>query len=230
MGLHFRMLLLVLWSLSFYGYPQEKKEGEPEKKDLKPIFEGGSDPSLFTKVSGNWQSAKHKGKAVLSLGPEPVQECRTEMGPYLRSYNVSISAKVFSKQKSRIKPRMGVGLFGKNGFILRLAPGQKRIELVQYGEVIAEAPLQWKSETWQFLELTVTGETHHWQVSGRTWGDSQSKPELPTLEKAVYPSEVTHPVSGRAFLTGSPFSGYPILYDEVIVRQESKSESEKGDE
>ena len=123
---------------------------------------------------------------------------------------------------------MGVGLFGKNGFFLRLAPGRHRIELVQYGEVIAEAPLQWDSATWQHLELKVAATGTYWKVTGTTWSENLSKPELPTLEKKVYPSTVTHPLSGRAFLTGAPFSGHPIFYDEVEVEVRSEAAKQSG--
>lgn len=227
MRLDSHLLLLICSGMAALGHAQEKGTDPEVKKNPEVIYKMGSDLSLLTKVSGDWEKAKFQGKSVLRLNPEPIQENRIEIGNYLPSYKVSISAKVCSPQNKRIKSRMGVGLFGGNGFFLRLAPGRHRIELVQYGEVLAEAPLQWDSETWQHLELKVTPEETFWKVSGTTWAENQSKPELPTLEKKVYPSRVTHPLSGRAFLTGSPFGGHPIYYDEVEVRSEAAKESGK---
>lgn len=227
MRLLYPLALIMFSGLAIPAFPQEKEADEEEKKPPDVIFKMGSDLSLFTKVSGSWKFADYEGKSVLRLAPEPIQESRIEMGAYLRSHNVGISAKVFSSQKRRIRSRMGVGLFGGNGFFLRLAPGRHRIELVQYGEVIAEAPLQWDSKTWRYLEFEVIDEETHWIVRGTSWDEEESKPELPTLEKKVYPLSLTHPLAGRAFLTGAPFGGYPILYDEVEVRSEAAKKVEK---
>ena len=228
-----RLPLLVLScvvSVSFPAISQEStNEAEAEQqKDPSILFQSRPEISFLTQVAGKWSLYQLKGDNIFRLDPEPLRHGIAEIGPYLRSYDLSISARFLAKKKSRIGPRMGLGLYGKNGLTLRLAPSHNRIELVQYGEVLAQAPLRWKSEAWHHLKLTVTAEATHWKVAGKTWAHHRPKPLQPSLLYELSPGALTHPLSGRAFLCGSPFSGYPIFYDDIAVRRVEKTASDKA--
>ena len=94
MRLHYQLVLVTFWGLTISSYAQEKETDAETKKNPGVIFKMSSDLSLLTKITGAWENADYKGKSVLRLDPEPIQESRIEMGAYLSSYNVSISAKV----------------------------------------------------------------------------------------------------------------------------------------
>lgn len=209
--------LFVLLSLTANA---QEKEAAKDVADPNVLFQSGTKSALFATVTGSWKSYDYKGKKIIRLNPEPVQQCRVELGPILRTYNVSIKTKVLAENKRRLSPRMGVGVFGEYGFFLRLTPARKKLELVQYGEVIAEAPCEWQPSRWQFIMLRVTAQATHWKVEGTTWAEGKPEPKKATLTHKAFPADVTHPLYGRASLVGSPFNGLPIYYDEILVLKE----------
>ena len=170
-------IVLLLFCFLDMGNAQNKTK---ETKDPRVIFKSGTPTALFKTVSGIWKSYELKGKKMIRLSPEPIQQCRLEMGPSLRTYNVSVSTKTLAKNKGRLNPRMGVGLFGEFGFFLRLVPAREKMELVQYGEVIAECPLQWDPSKWQFIKLKVTAADTHWKVEGKTWREGKPNRRNPS--------------------------------------------------
>lgn len=192
---------------------------QEETEDPEFIFHSNSENALFSVVRGSWRHKEFEGRKLIRLSPEPIEECRVDLGPTLRSYDLTISAKILGKCQGRLCPRMGVGLFGKYGFTLRLAPGHGRLELVQYGEIIASETCKWQSATWHYIELQMLAATNHWILEGRTWSDEVPRLESPTFSHKAYPGTMTHPLSGKAFLTASPYNGLPIFFDEVVLRK-----------
>ncbi|MDF1755127.1 MAG: hypothetical protein P1U89_20225 [Verrucomicrobiales bacterium] len=193
-------------------------EKKPEK-DPNVIFDSESDSAQFATISGIWKSFEDEGEKMIRLSPEPIRDSRVDIGPILPTYNITVTAKVLAKEKGRLKPMMGVGIFGDFGITLRVAPARKKLELVQYGEIIADAPCEWVSARWFFIELTMKAQATAWRLEGKIWDAEKEKPEAPTLIHEALPASMTHQLYGRAFLTGAPYTGLPIFYDKVTVRK-----------
>ena len=238
------LLLIFLLTRAIPACAQSTAKDSPERQ-LEVIFDASASGALFSTVSGKWGKLVKGGNSMIQLNGEPVVESRVEMGPYLRNNEVVMSAKVKGRAKAGLKPRMGVGVYGKNGFFLRLAPARDMVEIAQYGEVIAEAPYEWDPEKWHHLELTIVVATEktHWVVSGKAWPDDGEKPEVPVVVHRATLASLIFPLAGKAFLTGSPYNGYPILFDDAVLKKikpppppkedgqdENKEKVEEGEE
>ncbi|MCB1087197.1 MAG: hypothetical protein KDM63_09140, partial [Verrucomicrobiae bacterium] len=176
----------------------------------------GPTPSDYFVVDGEWSIADLDGGKVLKLTEEPLVDGQLQLGESLKETGGSIVAKVKAEKKRRSFPRFGVGLHGMSGFRLRLVPVQNKIELVRNEEVVASADLTWQSGQWWFLELSVTRANEGWSVAGRAWPDGGSRPEQATIETTS-----TEPkFSGKASVSGTPFAGLPIFFDEIVIRKE----------
>jgi len=210
---------IFLGFFALAGLGQEKK-ASPGAQAEEPalLFASRNAGALFAPITGSWRFYDNEGINIIRLTPQPVRECRLEMGPKLRGPGYSISAKTQAKAKSRLFPKMGVGLYGANGLCLLLAPGHQRLELVQYGETIAQDPLTaWKEEIWWTLELRVTPQDRHGKIEARAWPSDAPRPEKAALEREMALEMLPLPLSGRAFVTASPYSGLPVYFDEVVV-------------
>ncbi len=189
------------------------------------IFDAMEKGALFSPVEGDWRKFEEEnGRNLIRLSGEPVVASRVEMGPYLRENELVMSANVMGKARKRLKPRMGLGLYGKNGFFLRLAPARGALELVQHGEILVETPYPWKSEEWHRLELaiTVTEDRSRWTLEARAWPDGEDRPEEPVLVWPFRQEEQIFPLAGKAFLCGSPYNGLPIFFDEAVLRKAAR--------
>jgi hypothetical protein len=54
-----------------------------------------------------------------------------------------------------------------------------------------------------------------WTIGGSAWPEGKSEPNKWMLSL----SEEEEPVAGRASVLGSPFSGTPIWFDDLMVEQ-----------
>lgn len=214
------VLLIAQSSPELFGEDKNK----PVEAPTNILFDSEAESARYLSVSGSWRAYEFEGEQMIRLTPEPVQQCRVELGELLKDYHISITAKVLGKERKRLKPRMGVGIFGEYGFTLRIAAGKNQLELVQYGEVIAASPFNWVSAQWHFIELEMEPEATFWRLSGRVWPSGSEKPATPQLVHDVFPSTLTHSLYGRAFLVGSPFNGLPLFFDKVEVRNTSRNQ------
>ncbi len=126
---------------------------------------------------------------------------------------VSVVVKIHAESKRRSAPRFGAGLHGVGGFRLRAAPAGKTVEIVKDDEVLAAAPLEWKSGSWTWVELSVIPVGEGSLIEGRVWEEGQQRPEKPTV---TAPSSKP-PGQGKASVWGGPYAGLPIRFDDITV-------------
>jgi hypothetical protein len=125
-----------------------------------------------------------------------------------------VRARVHSESSKRLAPRFGVGLNGVAGYRLLVTPGQDRLELLKDQEAVASAPLEWKSGTWTWLHLQIRKIAEgSWIIEGRAWADGTPEPKDWSISFEV--SEA--PPAGKASIWGAPYSGKPILFDDLSV-------------
>lgn len=175
----------------------------------------GSLPGGATAVAGKW--AIHAASKTLRAMPEPLLDGWLEFGPEIREKGATIVASGRATGKGRLKSRLGVGLYGRNGFQLRTAPARQEIELVRRGEVLLRRPFETTPEDLCHLELSVVGERQHWIVSGRAWTEEGARPEEALFDHKVFAVELQFPLAGRPVLFATPFSGEPVVFTAAVV-------------
>jgi hypothetical protein len=174
--------------------------------------EVGSLPGEFLVLDGNFEVKESAGNKFLQLPGAPLDNFGLLFGPALKEDAVA-SARFFGEAKGRRYPTFEVGLNGVGGYRLKVSPGRKQLELYRSDALKKSIPLDWKPGRWTHLKLTVLNEGGKWSVSGKFWQEGASEPAEPSI--AHVDSEA--PPNGRASIFGSPFSGAPILFDDLLV-------------
>jgi hypothetical protein len=187
-----------------------------DKMLFKSDFESakvGSLPEELMVLAGEFSVSDIGGNKALELPGNPLEDFGALFGP-AESDGIAVRARVFSESSKRLAPRFGVGLDGVAGYRLLVAPGQNRLQLLKDQEAVASAPLEWKSGTWTWLHLQIREvSAGKWFIEGRAWADGSPEPNEWSISFEV--SE-TPPV-GKASLWGAPYSGKPILFDDLSV-------------
>jgi hypothetical protein len=187
-----------------------------DKMLFKSDFESanvGSLPEELMVLAGEFSVSDIGGNKALELPGNPLEDFGALFGP-AESDGIAVRARVFSESSKRLAPRFGVGLDGVAGYRLLVAPGQNRLQLLKDQEAVASAPLEWKSGTWTWLHLQIREvSAGKWFIEGRAWADGSPEPNEWSISFEV--SET--PPSGKASLWGAPYSGKPILFDDLSV-------------
>ena len=175
-------------------------------------------PDEFLVLDGDFAVKQEGGNKYLELPGAPLDAFGFMFGPSARHGN-EISARMFGTKKGRRFPVFGVSLNGVNGYRLQVTPAKRAIELLKAGAVVAKVPFRWGGGEWLRLALRVeqTGEDE-WTVSGTVWADEEKAPAKPTL---TY-KETKEPRNGKPSIWGSPYSGTPIRYDDIVVKKIAK--------
>ncbi|MEM9480923.1 MAG: hypothetical protein AAGA58_14810 [Verrucomicrobiota bacterium] len=176
-------------------------------------------PSQFIEIEGRFSVAGEEENKFLRLTPEPLGENAVIFGESSIGMIV-LEARFRSEKKRRTSPRFSLGAHGTKGFRLRLVPQRKQVELIKdETEQVATASYDWESGAWTWLKLSITpeeGET--WKVEGWVWKDG----EEPPTEASITYSYGEHPGTGKATLWGTPYSGFPIDFDDVKLTVEPR--------
>ena len=178
----------------------------------------GEVPEDFLVLDGDFAVKQSNGNKYLELPGAPLDSFGFMFGPSARHGN-EISARMFGTKKGRRYPVFGVALNGVNGYRLQVAPAKRAIELLKGSAVVAKVPFRWGGGEWLRLALWVeqTGDTE-WTVSGKVWVDGKAAPAQPTITH----KETKEPRNGRPSIWGSPYSGTPIRYDDIVVKKTTK--------
>ncbi len=178
----------------------------------------GEVPEDFLVLDGDFAVKQSNGNKYLELPGAPLDAFGFMFGPSARHGN-EISARMFGTKKGRRFPVFGVALNGVNGYRLQVAPAKRAIELLKGSAVVAKVPFRWGGGEWVRLALRVeqTGAAE-WTVSGRVWADSKKAPAKPTITH----TETKEPRNGKPSIWGSPYSGTPIRYDDIVVKKSAK--------
>lgn len=178
----------------------------------------GEVPEDFLVLDGDFSVKQEEGNKYLELPGAPLDAFGFMFGPSARHGN-EISARMFGTKKGRRYPVFGIALNGVNGYRLQVAPAKRAIELLKGSAVVANVPFRWGGGEWLRLALRVeqTGAAE-WTVSGRVWADGKKAPAKPTITH----KETKEPRNGKPSIWGSPYSGTPIRYDDIVVKKTAK--------
>ena len=206
----FPLLLLLLGLASF-----STQAAEPLYQKNFEQTEIGGVPSDFLVLDGNFEVKEEDGKKYLELAGAPLDSFCIIFGPSAK-YGNEISARIFGTKKGRRYPVFGVALNGVNGYRLQVAPAKRSIELLKGTSVIANTAFRWSGGSWLNLSLNVLQTANNeWTINGRVWEEGKKAPTSPTLTH----KEMKEPRNGKPSIWGSPFSGTPIRYDDIVVRK-----------
>ena len=180
--------------------------------------ETGNVPDEFLVLDGDFAVKAESGNKYLELPGAPLDAFGFMFGPSARHGN-EISARMFGTKKGRRFPVFGVALNGVNGYRLQVTPAKRAIELLKAGAVAAKVPFRWSGGEWLRLALRVEQtDDAEWTISGKVWADGKKAPAKPTL---TY-KETKEPRNGKPSIWGSPYSGTPIRYDDIVVKKIAK--------
>jgi len=234
-GSLYRSIAITCLFFSIASCGEEKKEAEKDTAkatDFAVEVKGDQETLTdeFTVQSGKWKVGD-KPKCF-QVAAEPLLESRIEFGPEYRETGVTLTGELWADSARRSYPRMGLGLFGKNGFFLRLFPAQHRIELVRRGVVLAQKPFAWKSGEHYLMELSVQAEEKDWRVTGAVWPKSGKRPVKPQISYLAWSDELLFPLAGRSSAVATPFAGLPVSFNRIKIykgKYEGKPLTEKAE-
>ena len=178
----------------------------------------GKVPDDFLVLDGAFAVKEQGGNKFLELPGAPLDAFGFMFGPSARHGN-EVIARMFGTKKGRRYPVFGVALNGVNGYRLQVAPAKRAIELLKGSTVVAKVPFRWAGGEWLRLALRVQQTSDvEWTISGKVWVDGKAVPANPTITH----KETKEPRNGKPSIWGSPYSGTPIRYDDIIVNKIAK--------
>lgn len=204
--------LLCFLMGSFAAFSGDAYQNDFEKAD---VGKAAGDLEFLVIGDGDFKVAQDEKSKVLELAPTPLETYGCLFGPTeVEDIEVQISA--FSTLAGRRFPVFGTGLSGVGGYILRVNPSKKMLELLKGEEVKASAPYAWKTGTWTVVRLSVKKvKDGQWTVSGKAWERGGEEPK----EALVKFDDAEKPLSGRASIWGIPYASTPIRFDDLAVRK-----------
>ena len=206
-------LINLLFAVTFFTL--ETHAADPLYNANIDNTEVGEVPDDFLVLDGDFSVQKENGKKFIELPGAPLDSFGIMFGPSARHGN-EISARIYGTKKGRRYPVFGVAMNGVNGYRLQVAPAKRSIELLKGNNVIAKTAFRWPSGSWLRLSLSIikTNESE-WSINGNVWEDGGEKPTKPTLSH----KETKEPRNGKPSIWGSPYSGTPIRYDDIVVNK-----------
>ena len=193
--------------------------------DSKTLYENnfeksavGSVPDEFLVLDGAFKVQQEGGNKLLELPGTPLDAFGLLFGPTEKN-GIAVSARIFGTNQGRRFPAFGVGLNGVGGYKLQVSPAKKLIELYR-GETLKKSVAHgWTPGQWTHLRLQIQkAKDGGWIVAGKIWAESEKEPTAPTISI----DEKEEPSAGRASIWGMPYSGTPIRFDDLAVKQLSE--------
>jgi hypothetical protein len=176
----------------------------------------GPAPEDFLVLDGEFTVKESEGNKYLELPGAPLDTFGVLFGPTTNA-GVCVSARIFGTAKGRRFPQFGVGLGGQNGYKLKVSPAKDAVEIYRADEAVAAVPFHWKTGVWTMLKLRVAqADGPKWKIEGKVWPQTAAEPQ----EWTIAFEETAAPHPGRASLWGSPVSGTPIQFDDLLLTAE----------
>jgi hypothetical protein len=172
-------------------------------------------PKDFLVLDGDFAVKESEGRKVLELPGSPLDTFGVLFGSATNS-GISVSARIYGTAKGRRAPGFGVGLNGVDGFKLKVSPGKNSLEIYKGDVSVASVPFDWKSGSWTMFRLRLRQTGSVWKVEGKAWVQTAPEPK----EWMISLDESSPPHQGRPSIWGSPYSGTPIRFDDLIVTAE----------
>ncbi len=169
-------------------------------------------PSDVMIMAGGFEVKQDGANKVLELPGEPLDTFGMLFGPSTKD-DITATARFFGTKKGRKFPTFGLSLNGVGGYRLQVSPAKNAIEFVKGDETKLSVPYTWTSDKWTTLRITVRKEGAGWVIEGKAWAEGENEPQKPMIT-AEEPKE---PAAGRAGIWGSPYSGTPIRFDDLLI-------------
>ena len=178
------------------------------------VAEVDSVPDGMMVLAGDFSVKSDGTNRFLELPGAPLDSFAVQFGP--GGKDLSVITRIRATKKGRRMPTFGVGLGGVSGWKLQVAPAKDAVELLKDQETKASVGYAWKSGEWVHLRLSIyQGETGDWKITGKVWRSNETEPKMALISF----TEKDEPVSGRASIIASPFSGMPIWFDDLVVEK-----------
>jgi hypothetical protein len=185
----------------------------------KPVYENDFEMGTVDKtpegalaIAGDFTIKADGANKVLELPGEPLDTFGVLLGPAGEG-GLSATARFFGTKTGRKFPAFGISLGGVGGYRLIVSGGKKALEIFKGDEAVKSVPFEWASGEWTRLRLQVRKAGGGWIVEGRAWPAATAEPQ--TWQVSIDVQEV--PPGGRAGLWGSPYSGTPIRFDDLVI-------------
>jgi hypothetical protein len=170
----------------------------------------------FLVLDGDFSVKESDGNKYLELPGAPLDTFGVLFGPTTNA-GVCVSARIYGTAKGRRYPQFAVGLDGQNGYKLKVSPAKDAVEIYKGDESVATAPFHWKTGSWTMFRLRIRPtDGPAWKIEGKVWPQTEAEPKDWTIAL----DEKAPPRPGRASLWGSPVSGTPIRFDDLLLTSE----------
>ena len=193
-------------SLSAFGQNKPLYENNFESAEV------GKVPDDFLVLNGGFAVRAEGANKLLELPGSPLDSFSLQFGPSGNS-EVAVSARINGTGKGRRFPTFGIGLNGVAGYRLQVSPAKKLLELYRDQQLKGSIPFDWKSGEWTNLRLQVRKDkAGGWKIEAKAWATGSPEPAW-----MIAVDENEDPPTGRASVFGSPYSGTPIQFDDLVI-------------
>jgi hypothetical protein len=204
------ILFLAIASFAFADSDKIIFQNDFEKADLNHV------PSGFLVLDGDFAVKQSDGNKYLELPGAPLDTFGVLFGS-TTNQGVCVGARIYGTKKGRRDPSFGVGLNGVAGYKLKVSPAKGELEIYKGDESVANVPFDWKSGSWTIFRMRVhQAAPDDWKIEGKAWVQTDAEPK----DWLISLDEKTAPHSGRASVWGSPISGTPIRFDDLVITTE----------
>lgn len=167
-------------------------------------------PADFLPLAGEFAVVEETGAHFVRLPGSPLDTFGALFGPSNGAPS-SVEGRFFGTKQGRKYPTFGISLRGAGGYRLQVSPGKGQLEIYKGDEPLIGVPFVWESGSWTWLRLDVLRGDSGWIVEGRAWREGGNAPVDPQVRSVLG----TEPPAGRAAIWGSPYSGTPVLFDDL---------------
>lgn len=196
---------------------------QPAKPLFKQNFEDAKPPALpadFLVLEGEFTVKAEGANKFLELPGSPLDTFGVLFGPTAKS-DVAAESRFFGTGKGRRFPSFGIGLNGVSGYKLMVVPSKKALEILRNDEIKATVPFAWESGKWAHLRISIVSlNSGKFLVAGKAWQEGAKEPADWNIR---FLEEAEPAPAGRASIWGSPYSGTPILFDDLLLTPASKT-------
>jgi hypothetical protein len=201
----------VLGALAFFAQTLDVAAAPPVYAQDFSKAAPGSQPEDLLILDGQFTVKEEAGNRFFELPGAPLESFGFLFGPSEQS-GFEVSARIFGSRQGRKFPTLAIGLNGASGYRLQVSPAKKALELLKGETSVASAAFDWKSGEWTELRLRIVkGASGGFRVEGRAWPASGSEP----AQAQVTLEESQLQPAGKAGAWGMPYSGTPILFDDL---------------